>query len=572
MARKADRQLRVEFVPRPCLAMDATGNGVALNTTIQDEEAVQTCLYCANLKVLRDLLPPKRCDYCRKWRCQFCTLKFPLLGVRKGLPKKIKGNSRICIQCFGHIWQENAAASSSLAPSRLQGDSHYTKNLSLPDRQENGRDSRGVSFVDRNSMIESRRRGSMIDSDSMGGSSCRSSMMGSSRRGSMLESERRESMMVDQVWARSGSFNDSHRLSFMDNTNGSDITKRPVPTQVHSVGISYRVASFLGLVANGGPDGTSMNAAIGLWMSLFAASILLVIALADGFSLYQRVCYCVATYGIFLMLHPWIHVNRQSENSSTKASNHTKQTVQSNIVAPQRTAQTQSKRRGTLVVPGNGPLPPAYKARLGEMQETLAYYLSEKCPWKMVKATRGSEIYEMTANQTPYAIFKIEVFITGISMANFMAFVDSKDPKDRCVWDLNEANFEVIETFDSSDLDDDVNVSVCVNTQKPFLGGLVSPRDFCLLYAARGNSICFASVEHPDVPVRPGTTRGHIFFSCFHCKEETSPEDPEGFSLTYICQTDIGGNLPVKLLYSGTMDNMHKMTKVFQQANRLFPK
>ncbi|KAL3667186.1 hypothetical protein V7S43_008121 [Phytophthora oleae] len=551
--------------------MDTSGNSAAHNAAAQDEEAVQTCMYCANLKVLRDLLPPKRCDYCRKWRCQFCTLKFPLLGVRKGLPKKIKGNSRICIQCFGHIWQENAATSSSLASSRLRGDSHYLKHLSLPDTQENGRASRGVSFVERDSMIESRRRGSMIDSD-MTGSSCRSSTMGSSRRGSMLESERRESMMVDQVWARSGSFSGSHRLSFMDSSNGSDLTKQPLPIKVRSGGSSYRVASFLGLVASDSPDGTSMNSAIGLWMSLFAASILLVIALADGFSLHQRVCYCVVTYGIFLMLHPWIHVNRRSENSS-KPPSHTKQTAQSNIVAPQRTTQVQTKRRDTLAVPGDGlPLPPAYKTRLHEMQETLAYYLSEKCPWKMVKATRGSEIYEMTANQTPFAIFKIEVFITGISMANFMTFLDSKDPRERCVWDLNEANFEVIETFDSSDLDGDVNVSVCVNTQKPFLGGLVSPRDFCLLYAAQGNSICFASVEHPDVPVRPGTTRGHIFFSCFHCKEDTSPDGLEGFSLTYICQTDIGGNLPVKLLYTGTMDNMQKMTKVFQQANRLFPK
>ncbi|KAG1708991.1 hypothetical protein DVH05_022623 [Phytophthora capsici] len=553
------------------MAMDISGNGVALNTAAQDEEGVQTCLYCANLKVLRDLLPPKRCDYCRKWRCQFCTLKFPLLGVRKGLPKKIKGNSRICIQCFGHIWQENVATSSTMASGRLRGDSHYTKRLSLPDTQENGRESRGVSFVERDSMIGSRRRGSMIDSDSMAGSSCRSSMMGSSRRGSMLESERRESMMVDQVWARSGSFSGSHRLSFMDGSNGNDLMKRPLPTKVRSGGLSYRMASFLGLAASESPDGTSMSAAIGLWMSLFAASMLLVIALADGFSLYQRVGYCVVTYGIFLMLHPWIHASRQSEIFSKPPSD-TQQTAQSALAAPQRTTQTQTKRCSTLAVPGSGPLPPAYKVRLLEMQETLAYYLSEECPWKLVKATRGSEIYEMTANQTPYAIFKIEVFITGISMANFMAFLDSKDPKDRCVWDLNEANFEVIETFDSRDLDDDVDVSVCVNTQKPFLGGLVSPRDFCLLYAAQSNSICFASVAHPDVPERPGTTRGHIFFSCFHCKEETSPEGQEGFSLTYICQTDIGGNLPVKLLYTGTMDNMLKMTKVFQQASHLFPK
>ncbi|KAG6961886.1 hypothetical protein JG687_00007467 [Phytophthora cactorum] len=280
--------------------MNATGDGTSRNAAVQDAGAVQTCLYCANLKALRDLLPPKRCDYCRKWRCQFCTLKFPLLGAR------------------------------------------------------------------------------------------------------------------------------------------------------------------------------------------------------------------------------------------------------------------------------SDPVPAEYKLRLHEMKETLAYYLSDECPWKMVKTTKGGAIYEMTANKTPFALFKIEVFITGISMDKFLAFLDSKDPKDRYVWDLNEANFEVIETFDSSDLDEDADVSVCVNTQKPFLGGLVAPRDFCLLNVATENSICFSSVEHPDVPVRPGTTRGHIFFSCFYCEEDARVEGPEGFLLTYICQTDIGGNLPAKLLYNGTMDNMQKMTKVFLQANNLF--
>ncbi|CAH0517092.1 unnamed protein product [Peronospora belbahrii] len=56
-----------------------------------------------SVTALRNLLPPKRCNYCHKWRCQFCTLKFPLLGERKGLTKRLKGNSRICIQCFGQI-------------------------------------------------------------------------------------------------------------------------------------------------------------------------------------------------------------------------------------------------------------------------------------------------------------------------------------------------------------------------------------------------------------------------------------------------------------------------------------
>ncbi|GMF25373.1 unnamed protein product [Phytophthora lilii] len=417
-------------------------------------------------------------------------------------------------------------------------------------------------------MLESRRPGSKIESGSMLGSSHRSSMMDSSRRGSMLERERRESMMVDQVWAGADSFSDSRRLSFMDSSSDNDVTKRPMTLMARHGGLSYRVASFLGLVASDGPDGTSINSAIGLWMSLFAASILLVIALADGFSLHQRLWYCVATYAIFLTLHPWIHAEGSNRLSSNKQNEMTR-AAKPNAVAPRASTPPQTRRRKSSAAPGSVPVPVAYKARIQEMQETLSYYLSDESPWKLVKATRGGEIYELTSNKTPFAIFKIEVFIAGISMAKFMAFLDSKDPRDRSVWDLNEANFEVIETFDTSNLDDDVDVSVCVNTQKPFLGGLIAPRDFCLLYVAKEYSISFASVEHPDVPVRPGTTRGHIFFSCFHCKEETSVD---GFLLVYICQTDIGGSLPAKLLYNGTMDNMEKMTKVFRQAKQTFPR
>ncbi|KAJ8550425.1 hypothetical protein ON010_g10643 [Phytophthora cinnamomi] len=392
--------------------MDATADN-ARNGAAGDEDA-QTCLYCANLKVLRDLLPPKRCDY-----------------------------------CFGQIWQENEAASSDTA-RRLRGDSQHTHHADTP---EAAREARGVSFAGRSSMIESRRRGSMIDSVSMLGSSRRSSMMGSSIGGSMLESERRESMLMEEVWAGADSFG---RVSFMDSSNDSDLTIRPVVSKARYGGLSYRVASFLGLVPNDGPDGTSMNSAIGLWMSLFAASILLVIALADGFSLHQRLWYCVATYGIFLTLHPWIHADRLSGRSSSKPAE-ADQAAKPRTVAPQKATPLRTRRRKSAVSPGSGPLPPKYLSRVHEMEDTLAYYLSGESSWKLVRATRGGEIYELTTNKTPFAIFKIEVFITGISVAKFMAFMDSKDPRDRCVWDLNEANFEVIETFDSSEFEDDVD-------------------------------------------------------------------------------------------------------------------
>ncbi|RLN90510.1 hypothetical protein BBJ28_00011568 [Nothophytophthora sp. Chile5] len=530
------------------------------------EEEAQTCLYCANLKVLRDLLPPKRCDYVRpspSWRCQFCTLKFPLLGVRKGMPKAMKGNSRICIQCFGQIWQENELTADTSRRSR--GDANSSKHLSLPEIQEGGRESRAVIFGTRSTMMDSGRR-----SSTMADSGRRGSMMDSGRS-SMLESGRRESMMVDRVWAGKESFGASQRLSFMESSNENDVTKRPVAsTSPH--GLSYRMASFLGLVAYDDPSGISMISAIDLWMSLFAASILLVIALADGFSLQQRVCYCVATYGLFLTLHPWIHADRATGEPPKQLEEKKEQPTSSNATLSQTVSPVKPKRRKSAAAAGSGPVPAAYKAKIDDMEKTMAYYLSDECPWKMVKTTTGGEVYEMTANKTPFPLLKIEVFVTGISMAKFMAFIDSKDPRDRSVWDLNVANFEVIETFDNSDADDDADVSVCVNSQKPFLGGLIAPRDFCLLYVSREDSVCFCSVEHPKVPVRPGSTRGNVFLSCFHCKEDTSAEGPAGFALTYICQADIGGSVPTRLLYNGTMDNMEKMTKVFQQAGRVFPR
>ncbi|KAG7396683.1 hypothetical protein PHYBOEH_001912 [Phytophthora boehmeriae] len=529
-------------------------------TAPEDDRPVQTCVYCANLTVLREVLPPKRCNYCRKWRCQFCTLKFPLLGVRKGLPKALKGNSRICVQCFGKVWQENETDAPDLH-RRLRGDTQ----VSPPEDQERRRESRGVSFVDQNSMTGGR-RGSMFDSEL--GSSRRSSLKGSSRRrGSMFDSERRESMMVDRVWAGVESFGDDNRPSFLDNSDNGDFAKRVAVPTPRADGLSYRTASFLGLVPTDGLSGPNITSAIDLWISLFAASVLMVIALADGFSLQQRVCYCVVTYGVFLTLHPWIHANRKDEVTPWREHG-AEPPRRLSAATPQLARAVKLSSRKSAASSGNEPVPAAYKSRLQEMEKTMAYYLSDESPWKLVKATRGIEIYEMTANNTPFPIFKIEAVVPGISVADFMDYLDRTDPRDRSVWDLNEANFEVIETFDGSDINKDAEVSVCVNTQKPFLGGLVAPRDFCLLYLSEEDSICFSSVEHPKVPMRPGTTRGDIFFSCLHCKEDPSIED--GFLLTYICQTDIGGALPVKLLYNGTMDNMEKMTKVFQQAKTLF--
>lgn len=148
-----------------------------------------------------------------------------------------------------------------------------------------------------------------------------------------------------------------------------------------------------------------------------------------------------------------------------------------------------------------------------------------------------------------------------------MAFVSSKNPQNRAVWDVNMADFEVIERFDCDDADE---VSVCVNKQKSFLGGLVAPRDFCMLYIGREDSIVFTSVEHPKVPPRDGTVRGHLYLTVLMCKDSKNAQGVPGFTVTYMGHADIRGSLPPKLLYKGTLDNQENVMKVFRDAGQLF--
>lgn len=156
------------------------------------------------------------------------------------------------------------------------------------------------------------------------------------------------------------------------------------------------------------------------------------------------------------------------------------------------------------------------------------------------------------------------MFITGVPMEKFVDFLDSKEMKDRSLWDLNVANFQIIESFPEEE-----NVFVCHNMQKSFLGGLVAARDFCLLYVRDGNCISFCSVEHPSVPVNANATRANLFVSCFHCHEATGEDGSKGFILTYLYHVDIGGSIPSKLVYSGSIDNMVKVIKVFKNPKKL---
>jgi hypothetical protein len=309
-----------------------------------------------------------RAAQCRKWRCQFCTLKFPLLGVRKVLPKVIKGNSRICLQCFNHYWHQNGL-SSVAAPPLL------AKHVSLPELGDQ----------------RHRHRESFL-------------------RDSLLDSGRRDSLLIDDVWAGKESFSTrSSRLSFLDESPGNGTAAPPAtapsaPKKVRN-GAPRRLASLLGLAVGNDPTGNGLISAVDLWMSLFSASILLVIALTEGFSLQQRVCYCVATYGLFLTLHPWIHTNRHHsfDTAASDASNSATPEKAKPIAEP----VPQSSTPASSSAPNKRPISPVYLSKKNEIEETVAYYMSPKCPWKQLRTSETCTIYEMTQNKSPCPIFKL---------------------------------------------------------------------------------------------------------------------------------------------------------------------
>ncbi|KAF1331115.1 Sodium-coupled neutral amino acid transporter 6, partial [Globisporangium splendens] len=483
------------------------------STSSASPKEAQICYYCANIKLLREVIPPKRCDY------------------KKVLPKVMKGNSRICIQCFSQHWQDNGLNTSS------------NDKKSRRDSSATGKRPSSANLDGRESFI--------IDS------SRPSSFIHDSNRDSFLDSNRRDSMTIDSMWAGEGSFDEQLlRSSFL---NAMDEDQNAVPS------LRYRAAPSSGVESGNAENTQSLISAVDLWISIVTASILVIIVLLEGFSLQQRLCYCVAAYGVFLTLHPWFHSSKTSSRSNGGAKQPSKLTTPS-TAGPQLNQATQPTKILTFAEETHqlGALPEEYKRRKVEMAKKLKYYLSDECPWKVIKTTSNGVISEMAMNDTPYPLFKFEMFIGGVPMERFIDFLDRKDMKDRSLWDLNVANFRVIESFA-----EEKNVFVCHNMQKSFLGGLVAARDFSLLYVREKDCISFCSVEHPGVPVTSSATRANLFVSCFHCREATGEDGSRGFILTYLYHVDIGGSLPSKLVYNGSIDNMIKVMKVFKSPKKL---
>ncbi|KAJ0412625.1 hypothetical protein ATCC90586_006992 [Pythium insidiosum] len=490
-------------------------------TTVLGEDD-RACGYCANLSLLRDILPPKRCDYvcaacpldlplrreltipslqCHLLKCQFCTLKFPLLNVKKVLPKSMKGNSRICIQCFGEIWQRNGV-SSSRGPRRASvGAPPLSRRLSDQQQQDAAADARWS-------------RSESFDAATLGPA-----------RPSLSLPERPD---------------DAHR------DQQKHCGKGPIGQLCTAVGIA---------------DPTKAGcyhsvAAVNVWMSLLVASVLVVAAVMESVSSQERLVGCVVLYAVFLAIHPSLHLFRSRGHAAATPD------ASSVLPAPDTHGETPCTKDRAASQPR--PLPQEYEAPLQRIRDLQARYLSKDCAWRVVKACHGGKIYE-TTTEHPQPLFMAEVFVPGISIDRFLTFLCSTNLKKRAVWDWNVARNDVVETFAGPG-----GVSVVYNAQKAFLGGFVSSRDFCLLYSRTETTLSYLSVEHPDVPERPPATRGHVHFACFDCTPQRSDSGDDGFVVRYLCQADIGGSIPTRLLYNGNLDNMEKVMKAFKQAKKLF--
>lgn len=291
---------------------------------------------------------------CREWKCQFCTLKFPLIKIKKLLPKAMKGNSRICVQCFSEHWQQNGLTTQTkTSKQEMRG----------PEKLRDSRSSRRSSMF-----ADSRRRGNNESFDE-----------------AVLPTFTEGSSSDEQEEAR---------------VNRNEVSRivRAHATMPGSGGIAYRVASFLGLSADSQSNSVSV---VDLWISLFSASILLLIAITEGLTLQQRVCYCIATYGLFLTVHPWIHhanqhavhAVRESESITTRAEASSVKFEEKNELRRESSPRE---------------MPQAYITHMKHMDIVIESYLREDAPWVFIRNTSsGGIVSELSDNDSPFPIFKI---------------------------------------------------------------------------------------------------------------------------------------------------------------------
>lgn len=338
-------------------------------------------------------------------KCQFCTLKFPLISVKKKvLPKVMKSNSRICVQCFSHQWQENGLSSAAAAGTSDKKVIAAASSSSTVRRS--GSSSRRLSSLDadlRDSFIIDSTRPSSFTFDSA-----------HSRDSLSLDSNRRESMAIDAMWAGDDSPDDGARFSFINSATDDEreVLRRSFRRRSRSSsgrGAPDLTPGTVTALLEEAPIVQSLISAVDLWISIFAATILAVIVVLEGYSLQQRVCFCVATYGVFLMLHPWFHKPQAAvvalEPAAAPRANPSAVAAQGNSAVPQIRRMSSVAEEALTNAPRA--LPVEFRKKRAKMAKTLQYYLSDDCPWKVVKTTSGGIVSEMAANDTPFPIFKI---------------------------------------------------------------------------------------------------------------------------------------------------------------------
>lgn len=268
----------------------------------------------------------------------------------------MKGNSRICVQCFSEHWQQNGITTLTKASKQeLRG----------PDKLRGSSSRRSSLFAD------SKRRGNNESFD--------------------------EAVLPTFTEGSSS-----------DEQEEAHISRNEVPrmTRAHATtrGLAYRVASFLGLSADSRSNAVSV---VDLWISLFSASILLLIGITEGLTLQQRVCFCIATYGLFLTMHPWIHHVNQHAAQGVCESQSISNPTEASLV---KFEQTKELRRES----SPREMSQAYVTHMKHMDIVIESYLREDAPWVFVRNTSsGGIVSELSDNDSPFPIFKIvSIWIT----------------------------------------------------------------------------------------------------------------------------------------------------------------
>ncbi|OQR98804.1 hypothetical protein ACHHYP_07878 [Achlya hypogyna] len=297
------------------------------------------------------------------------------------------------------------------------------------------------------------------------------------------------------------------------------------------------------------PQDPSPSSTAALWLSLVTGGFMLGAVLLEHCEFHVRVGGLVVLYVAFVAIHPLWRSSRADTpvaviKSSKQRDASGAETASSDDDEPAVNMDTVLRaKKATL------------EARWAELTSSPEWVKNES------KSSSTITISELDAGDDMPVVIKAETFVPNATADELLSFFASPDPKDRIKWDSHMASHTVIESVQWSDTQ---MGRVVHNVQKAHGFGIVPSRDFVLL-AYRMSPLVYVqgSLDHPAVPERPSSVRGHLHILGFEC----TPTD-DGLHLTYINQIDIRGSLPRKLVTSGTTDNMTKLMTTASQAKK----